>query len=304
SLHRMVKFSQLFGEQKVATLPPQLSWSHIRELLPLKSEEVRLFYAEEVAARNLGVRELRYAISRKAFERREIANSQVPEGSAVPIDVFRDPMLLDMLGLKETYLEADLEAAIMRELEVFLLEAGKGWTFVARQKRMPFGGEDYHLDLLFYSRPLRRLIAVDLKLGKFLPEYKGQMDFYLRWLNKYDRQPGEESPVGLILCTEASRDQIEFLELHMDNILVAEYWTDLPPKNELADRIAGILRVARERVARRAEPTTLPNEPKEPGVIAASLVDYGVNTVEDVVVDARAGCSVVNDENPFGGGQR
>jgi len=211
NLRRMVKFARMFPENIQATLSPQLSWSHIREILPLKSEDARRFYIEEVAARSLGVRELREAISRKAFERREIANSQVPDGSAIPQDVFRDPMLLDMLGLKEAYLESDLENAIVHELEAFLLEAGRGWTFVERQKRMQFGEKDYHLDLLFYSRPLRRLVAVELKLGEFLPEYKGQMDFYLKWLNEFDRQPGEEPPVGLILCTEASRDQIEFL---------------------------------------------------------------------------------------------
>jgi len=190
-------------------------------------------------------------IGRKAFERREIADSQIPEGSAVPLDAFRDPMLLDMLGLADTYLERDLEAAIIRELEPFLLEVGRGWAFIERQKRMTFDGDDYHLDLLFFSRPLRRLIAVELKVGKFKPAYKGQMDFYLKWLDRYDREPGEESPIGLILCAEANRDQIELLELHKDGIVVAEYWTGLPPKAELEAKIREIYRAAQERIARR-----------------------------------------------------
>jgi len=260
NLRRMVKFSREFTPEIQATLSPELSWSHIRELLPLKTQAARLFYADEVSSKRLGVRELRHAISRKAFERREIANSQIPDGSAVPLDVFRDPMLLDMLGLKGTYQERDLESAIIRELEPFLLETGKGWTFVARQKRMTIDDDDFWLDLLFFSRPLRRLIAVELKLGRFKPAYKGQMDFYLKWLNRFERQHDEETPIGLILCTEASRDQIELLELHKDNIVVAEYWTDLLPKDELEKRLAVILREAKERLAHRALPVNATDE--------------------------------------------
>lgn len=252
SLYRMVKFSQTFPDiEIVATLSPKLSWSHFREIVALPHAEARSFYATEAAARNLSVRDLRHAISRKAFERREIADSQIPEGSAVPLDAFRDPVLLDMLGLADTFLERDLEAALLRDMEAFLLEAGRGWTFVERQKHMAFDGDDYYLDLLFYSRPLQRLIAVELKIGKFKPSYKGQMDFYLKWLNRYEREPHEEAPIGLILCTETSREQIELLELHKDGIVVAEYWTTLPPKAELQARIQAIYREAQERIARR-----------------------------------------------------
>ena len=252
SLYRMIKFAQTFPDSEiVATLARQLSWSHFREIVALPGAEARTFYATEAAARNLSVRELRHAIERKAFERREIADSQIPEGSAVPLDTFRDPMLLDMLGLADTFQERDLEAALRHDMEAFLLETGRGWTFVERQKRMTFDGEDYYLDLLFYSRPLQRLIAVELKVGKFKPSYTGQMDFYLKWLNRYEREPHEQAPIGLILCTEASREQIELLELHKDGIVVAEYWTTLPPKDELQARIQAIYREAQERIARR-----------------------------------------------------
>lgn len=252
SLYRMIKFSQTFPDiEIVATLSPKLSWSHFREIVALPHADARSFYATEAAARNLSVRDLRYAVSRKAFERREIADSQIPEGSAVPLDAFRDPVLLDMLGLADTFLERDLEAALRHDMEAFLLEVGRGWAFVERQKRMTFDGDDYYLDLLFYSRPLRRLIAVELKVGKFKPSYQGQMNFYLKWLDRHERQTDENPPIGLILCTTASRDQIELLELHKDGIVVAEYWTTLPPKAELQARIQAIYREAQERIARR-----------------------------------------------------
>jgi predicted nuclease of restriction endonuclease-like (RecB) superfamily len=254
SLNRMVKFAKEFDEDTVRSLPPQVGWSHIKELLPLAKPAARRFYIEEVASKSLAVRDLRRAIGRKAYERREIANSQIPEGSAMPLDAFKDPMLLDMLTLKDAFLEADLEQAILRDLETFLLEVGRGLAFVGRQVRMSVGGDDFHLDLLFYSRPLHRLVAIELKIGKFEASFMGQMRLYLKWLDRFERQRDEEAPIGLILCTEANRDQIELLELHKDNIGVAEYWTELLPKRELEDRLQVILRDAQERVARRALP--------------------------------------------------
>lgn len=224
-------------------------------LLPLKSDEARRFYADQVVAGRLSVRELKRAIQRKAYERREIANSQIEPGSMVPADTFSDPYLLDFLGLHDGYAEADLEAAILRDLEAFLLEVGAGFSFVARQKRMIIDGDDFHLDLLFFSRPLRRLVAVELKIGKFDARHEGQMKLYLKWLNRYERAEGEETPIGLILCTEASREQVELLEMHKDGIVVAEYWTALPPRHELEQRLQAILRDARERLARRALPS-------------------------------------------------
>lgn len=255
NLTRMVKFSRQFPDAEiVASLAQKLSWTHIVALLPLRSDEARAFYADQVVARRLTVRELKGAIQRKAFERREIANSQIEPGSMVPADTFSDPYLLDFLGLHDGYAEADLEAAILRDLETFLLEVGSGFSFVARQKRMIIDGDDFHLDLLFFSRPLRRLVAVELKIGRFDARHEGQMKLYLKWLNRYERTEGEEAPIGLILCTEASREQVELLEMHKDGIVVAEYWTALPPKAELEQRLQAILRDARERLARRELP--------------------------------------------------
>jgi predicted nuclease of restriction endonuclease-like (RecB) superfamily len=206
NLRRMIQFAELFLDIKiVSTLSTQLGWSHIVELLPLKTQEARQYYANDVVVRNLGVRELRHQISRKAYERREIANSNITDPKAVPFNIFKDPYLLDTLGLKDNFLEADLEKAILTELEAFILEFGHGFTFVERQKRMTIDGDDLWLDLLFYHRILKRLVAVELKLEKFRPAFKGQMEFYLKWLNKYERQPDEGEPIGLILCPKASR---------------------------------------------------------------------------------------------------
>lgn len=143
-----------------------------------------------------------------------------------------------------------MEQAILRELESFILELGKGFAFVERQKRMIIDGEDFHLDLLFYHRSLRRLVAIELKLGKFEAKHKGQMELYLKWLDKYERKEEELPPIGLILCAESSREQIELLEMHKDGIMVAEYWTELPPKKQLEQKIHSILIEAKERIER------------------------------------------------------
>jgi len=254
NLRRMMRFAGKMPDKKiVSTLSEQLSWSHIVELVPLENADAQLFYAEDVANRHLSVRELRRQIERKAYERREIANSQLSETSEIPFNVFKDPYLLDILGLKDTYLEKDLEQAILSELEAFILEAGHGFTFVERQKRMTVDGDDHTLDLLFFHRGLRRLVAIELKLGKFKPSYKGQMEFYLRWLNRYERKEYEEQPIGIILCTTASRDQIELMEMDKVGIAVSEYWTAMPPKEEFERKIHEIYEEAQERIARRPQ---------------------------------------------------
>ena len=240
-----------YGKRILTELAAKLSWSHIIELLPLKTEDARMYYANDVAVRNYGTKELRRQISRKAYERREIANTELSDQSAVPFNVFKDPYLLDLFGLKENFIEADLEKAILAELETFLLEFGHGFTFVERQKRMIIDGEDIVLDLLFYHRVLKRLVAVELKLGVFKAAYKGQMELYLKWLDKYERQEGEEAPIGLILCATASREKIELLEMDKAGIAVAEYWTHLPPKAEFEAKIKALLIEAHERIKRR-----------------------------------------------------
>lgn len=256
NLRRMVKFAQAFpAPEIVSTLSTKLSWSHLVAIVALKTSEARQFYATQAAQDGWSVRELTHQIERKAFERSELASTQAPvEASALlsaPAQVFKDPYFLDFLGLSQGHDEADLEAAILRQLEAFILELGRGFAFVERQKRMVIDGEDFYLDLLFYHRRLRRLVAIELKLGRFKAAHKGQMELYLKWLDKFERQPGEEAPIGLILCAESSREQVELLQMHKDGITVAEYWTELPPKAELEQQLHQALMEARERLVRR-----------------------------------------------------
>jgi len=251
NLRRIIQFSEIFDDYEiVATLSPQLTWSHFITLFTIKKKEALMFYTQKAATEIWSVRDLRIQISKKAYERTMIAGSQPVVRSVYQSGEFKDPYFLDFLKVKPDYLEKDLEDAILTELENFILELGKGFAFIERQKRIIIDGEDYYIDLLFYNRNLKRLVAIELKIGKFQAKYKGQMELYLKWLNKYERKENEESPVGLILCTETSREQIELLEMHKDGILVAEYWTELPPKKVLEEKIKTAVEEAKERIER------------------------------------------------------
>lgn len=252
NVRRMMQFADVFPDVEIVVpLARQLTWSHFLILLPLKNSEIRLFYAKRAIEEQLGKRDLRKQIEKKTYERTEIANLQISTEINDLQYTFKDPYFLDFLGLKEGYLENDVEAAILKELENFILELGTGFTFVERQKRMIIDDEDYYLDLLFFHRKLKRLVAIELKMGKFKAKYKGQMELYLKWLDKYDKQEGENSPVGLILCAGKSAEQIELLQMHKDGIMVAEYWTELPPRKELEKKLHELLNEARERIAQR-----------------------------------------------------
>lgn len=252
NLRRMVQFSAVFPDFKiVVTLSRQLTWSHFLVLIPLKKEAAIQFYAHKAASESWSVRNLRQQVSLKAFERAAIANTQLPQSFSESYNQFKDPYLLDFLEIDDGYLEKDLENAILKDLEKFILELGRGFAFVERQKRIIVDGDDYYIDLLFFHRHLKRLVAIELKIDKFKAKYKGQMELYLKWLDKYEKQAGEKPPIGLILCTEASKEQIELLELHKDGIMVAEYLTQLPPKKQLEEQIHNSLIAAKERLKKR-----------------------------------------------------
>jgi predicted nuclease of restriction endonuclease-like (RecB) superfamily len=252
NLRRMIQFAEKYTNiENVVTLSRHLSWSHFLALIPLDSPKARDFYGNLVYENLIGVRELRKQIGQKVHERTEKADIQLHNANNIEKGIFKDPYFLDFLELKDGYLENDLESAILKELELFILELGNGFTFVERQKRMIIDGDDYNLDLLFYHRKLKRLVAIELKIDKFKAKHKGQMELYLRWLDKYEKQEGEQSPVGLILCAVASKEQIELLEMHKDGIMVAEYWTELPPKEILEAKLHKALIEARERIERK-----------------------------------------------------
>ena len=274
SLRRMLQFAELFPDEQVVTsLSSALSWSHFIEILPLKQPLERDYYAELCRIERWSVRTLRERIGSQLYLRTAI--SKQPEaviqaeishlragGQMTPDMVFRDPYMLDFLGLPDGYSERDLESAILREMERFLLELGAGFTFVARQKRISVGPDDFYLDLLFYHRQLHRLVAVELKLEKFAPAHKGQMELYLRWLDKYDRAPGEESPIGLILCASANAEQVELMDLNAANIRVAEYLAHIPDMALLQQELHRAVALARERAVQHQLPhyTEIPGE--------------------------------------------
>jgi len=265
NLRRMIQFAERFPDERiVATLSRELSWSHFISLIPLSKPLQRDFYAEMCRVERWNVRTLRKKIGSMLYERTalskkpdELAKLELQalrgEDRLTPDLVFRDPYLLDFLGLKNAYQEKDLENAILRELESFIMELGSGFTFVARQKRIIVDDDDFYLDLLFYHRDLQRLIAVELKLDKFRPEHKGQMELYLRWLDRHERKPCEDIPLGIILCSGKNDERIELLELGNSGIHVAEYLTVLPPKELLQKKLHSAIASARERLARQLE---------------------------------------------------
>ena len=257
NVRRMMQFAQQFPDWEIVSpLVTKLSWSHFIEVLPLKDELQREFYLTLAANELWGRNRLRKEIDAMLFERtalsskpeevvkQELAN--VRDNKVVSPDVvFKSPYFLEFTGLKGLYSEKDLEDSLVAHLEQFILELGNGFCFAERQKRMIIDGEDFYLDLLFYHRKLHRLIAIDLKLGRFKAQYKGQMELYLRWLEQNEMEPGEKSPLGLLLCTEGSEEQIELLQLDKSGIKVAQYMTELPPRDVLVQQIQKSLEVAK-----------------------------------------------------------
>ena len=253
NLRRMMQFAELFPDfQIVAPLARQLSWSHFLILFPIKDPLSREFYLTMSVSEKWTKRTLRNKIDSMLYERTAISSkpeeviktelANLRDNEILSPDlVFKSPYFLEFTGLKGVYSEKSLEDSLLVHLEHFILELGVGFTFVERQKRMIIDGEDFYLDLLFYHRKLRRLVAIELKLGKFKAAYKGQMELYLRWLEKHEMEVGEESPIGLLLCTEGSEEQIELLQLDQTGIRVAQYMTELPSRALLHQQLQKII---------------------------------------------------------------
>lgn len=249
NIFNMIKLYDMFPKkQKVQTLSAQLTWSHLVLLMKFEEPVKIQFYISMTVNERWSVRTLKERINSMLFERTSL--SKLPEETIksdlkeldsenkMSTDIFlKDPYVLDFLELKDTYSEKDLESSILKELENFILEFGRDFTFVGRQVRISIGNKDYYIDLLFYHRKMRRLVLIELKLGEFLPEHKGQVELYLRWLDKNERNEGEESPIGIILCAEKSHETVELLELDKSGIHVAQYLTQMPPKEILEHKL-------------------------------------------------------------------
>jgi predicted nuclease of restriction endonuclease-like (RecB) superfamily len=261
NLRRMMQFAKAFPDQEiVVSLIRQLSWTHIIAIIPIEDPIKRAFYIEMCAHERWSVRTFRERINSMLYERTAI--SKKPEltiqndldqlkqqQSLTPDLVFKDPYLLDFLGLSDTYSEKELESAILVELQRFIIELGSDFAFMARQKRITIDHSDYYLDLLFYHRRLKCLVAIDLKLGKFEAGYKGQMELYLRWLEKYETIEGENKPIGLILCASKNEEHIELLQLDQSNIKVAEYFTKLPSMKLLEEKLHKAIEIAKAKTS-------------------------------------------------------
>lgn len=257
NLHSFIKLNTIIQDFTIVhTVCAQLSWSHIRTLIYIENPIKREFYIQMAIHERWSVRTLQERIDSMLFERTAI--SKKPEQTIVnelktlaaekkisPDLTFRDPYFLDFLGLRDSYSEKDLESSILAQLQYFITEMGSEFAFLARQKRIIIDNEDFYIDLLFYHRGLKRLVAIDLKLGKFKANYKGQMELYLRWLEKNEQKEGENKPIGLILCSEKSPEQINYLMLDNDEqIKVAEYLTLLPEKKILLEKLEKAIAIA------------------------------------------------------------
>ena len=263
NLFKMVKFTKLFADfEIVSTVSRQLCWSHFVLLCAIEDKLKRDFYTEMCRVSNWSVRRLKIQIDSMLYERTAI--SKQPEelikldiaqlqnsDQLTPATLFKDPYFLDFIGLDGSYSENDLENAILNQITKFLQELGTDFCFIERQKRMGTGKKDRYLDLLLYNRSLQRLIAIDLKIGEFDPAYKGQMEWYLKWLDKHERKSWEKEPLGIILCAGKDEEDIEYLELDKSGIHVAQYLTGLPPKELLEAKLRQAINVARENYAKK-----------------------------------------------------
>ncbi len=257
-LRHCIRCAEVFTDERILyTLCTELSWSHIRQLMFIDDTLKRDFYTEMCRMEHWSVRQLGERIDSMLYERTAISRKP-DETIAHDIELLRsekqlttdmalrDPLILDFLGLQDTYSEKDLESAILANLQSFIMELGSDFAFLARQKRITIDNVDYYMDLLFFHRKLRRLIVIELKLGRLKVEHKSQIELYLRWLDKHERGADENPPIGILLCAEKSDSLIELLELGKSGIHVAQYLTELPEKKVLEAQLAKSIQKAKE----------------------------------------------------------
>lgn len=265
NLRRMMQVALKFEDfQNVVTLVRQLSWSHFLYLIPIEDDIKRTFYIEMCKLENWSKRTLKEKLDSLLYERTAISKKpeeliikdleKLQKNKQLTQDlVFRDPYFLDFLDLKDTFSEKDLEQSIVVELQKFISELGTDFAFLARQKRIIIDNRDYYIDLLFYHRRLKSLIAIDLKMGEFEAGFKGQMELYLSYLDKNEKVEGENSPIGLILCSGKNYEHIELMNLEKDNIKVAEYLLVLPEKAILLDKLHRSIEIAKNKLSHNSE---------------------------------------------------
>ena len=261
-LRQCMQLAAVFVEKEIVyTLCRELSWSHIRLIMFMSDPLKREFYIEMCKLEKWSVRTFQDRIQSMLYERTAISKKPEltiqndldllkNEQKLSPDLVFKDPYVLDFLGLKDTFSEKDLESSILAELQQFITELGSDFAFLARQKRITIDTTDYYIDLLFYHRRLKCLIAIDLKIGNFEAAYKGQMELYLRYLEKHEQVEGENSPIGLILCSAKNDEHVELLQLDKSNIRVADYLTLLPSQEVLKQKLHQAIENAKNRMAR------------------------------------------------------
>jgi len=259
-LRHCVRSAYIFSEDEILyAVRTQLTWTHLRSLMSVSDNLERQFYMEMCRIEHWDTRTLDEKMDGQLYQRTALSSrpedvikkelSELRESDRLNPDiVFRSSYFLDMLGLPDSFSEKDLENSILTNILEFIKELGSDFAFVDRQKRITVDSTDYYIDLLFFHRGLRRLVVIELKLGKFKPAYEGQMRFYLRYLNKNDRKPWEEEPIGLILCSEGNTEHIQYFMMdEQSDIRVAQYYTQLPDKAILADRLQRAIAIARER---------------------------------------------------------
>lgn len=243
NLWRMKQFFETYSEnEKLATLWRQLSWSHNRTIMTLKTEEEREFYLRLCAQEKYSVRELERQINTGTFERIVLADKKlspvIRELPQYTDYIFKDSYVFDFLDLPSSHNEKDLQKALVASLREFILEIGKGFTFMGQEYRIQVGNDDFYIDLLFFHRDLQCLVAFELKVDKFRPAHLGQLEFYLEALDRDVKKPNENPSIGVLLCKEKNDEVVEYaLSRSLSPAVISEYETKLIPKEVLRAKL-------------------------------------------------------------------